>query len=134
MHGTKVDIRRVVPGVWHKTGDWHASSCTEEQAAAPVAEVGKSDYALAANAQHFFQHSIRVMDSLQSVGEHYGIKALVGEVCQAFIHILFDNIQATSDSAVDIGLVDFDPRATHLSLITESLQEFTVSTAQVQHP
>src|SRR3989338_4092305 len=92
--GAEVDVRRVVPGVREELRDRHLAFARQVPAAAPVAEVGEGDDALAADAKHFFQQLVRVLHGLQCLGHNHDVEAVAGEVAEAFVQVLFDDVDA----------------------------------------
>src|SRR5690606_9631727 len=98
----EVNVRRVVPSVGEELGYRHAALARQVPAAAPVAEIGEGDDALAADAQHFLHQLVRVVHGLQRLGHHHHVEAVAGEVAQAQVEVLLDDIDALVDAGGDV--------------------------------
>src|SRR5690606_39351046 len=86
---------------------WHATLARQVPAAAPVAEVGEGDDALAADAQHFLHQQVGVVNGLQRLGHDHHVEAVAGEVAQAQVQVLLDDVDAFLDAGGDVVRVDF---------------------------
>ncbi len=129
-----MDVRRVVPGIRHEVRYRHAAFGRQVPAAAPVAEVGEGDDALTAHSQHFVEDAVGVFHGLQGLGHDHHVEAVAGEVAQAFVQVLFDDVDALGQAGGDIVGVDFQAIAGDLFAVTQRGQQFAATAAQVEYP
>src|SRR5690606_13714137 len=133
IDGAEVDIRRVVPLVRQCFRHRHASARAQVPAAAPVAEIRKRDDALAAYAQHFFQHAIGMIERLQRQRHPDDIETAGTEIGEALVESLLDDIDAARNAARDVIGIDFDAESIHLLVVAQHFQQRAVAAAEIEH-
>ena len=97
-------------------------------------KLGEGDDALAADAEHFFQQLVRVLHGLQGLGHNHDVEAVAGEVAEAFVQVLLDDVDALEQALGDVVGVDFQAVAADLLVLTQPGQQFAVAAAKVEDP
>src|SRR5690606_34927197 len=133
LESAQMDVRRVVPLVGHFAGDRHAATQNRESVR-PIPKIGKGHNTEPRHPRHFREYVLGVMHGLQGLRQHHGIKLLVVEQRQAFLKILLDDPDALTYGTDHSGIVELDPCAVHVFMITQVGQQGPVATPQVKDP
>ncbi|MNG11706.1 hypothetical protein D3C84_952630 [compost metagenome] len=99
-----------------------------------MGEVGEGDDAALADAQHLRQHLVREVQGLQRLGHHHHVEAVAGEVAQALVEVLLDDVDALGDALGDVVRVDLQAIAADPLVLGQPGEQFAIAAAEVEYP
>jgi len=70
---------------------------------------------------------------LQGLGHDHHVEAVAGEIAEALVQVLFDDVDAVLQAAGDVVRVDLQAVAGDLLVVTQPGQQVAVAAAQVEH-
>src|SRR3546814_7789764 len=73
------------------------------------------------------------MHGLQRLGHHHHVEAVAGEVAQAQVEVLLDDVDARVDAGGDVVRVDFQAVAADLLVIAQPGQQLAIAAAEVEN-
>src|SRR5439155_11463502 len=103
------------------------------QTDAPVAEIRERHDAVAADAQHVFEHRARPARRLQSLRQDDVIEGVVRIILQVGVGVALDDGEAFGDAFVDALARQFYAAAVDAAAFQKP-QQFAVAAANVEHP
>lgn len=97
-----------------------------------MTEVGKGDDALATDPEHLLEDAIGVLHGLQRLGHDHHVEAVAGEVGQAAVEILLDDVDVLEQAFGDLVRVDLQAVAGDLLVIAQPGEQLAGAATEVE--